>query len=222
VSSTPGIPRRPRGAGLSRRGIVAGGLTLIAGAAAIRRALAADLAPTPRQSAGPFYPHRWRGEADADLVQLSGQPRPAHGQVAHVMGRILGRHGRPLGGVQVELWQCDALGRYHHPGEPRQGADPYFQGYGRMTVGADGAYHFRTLKPVPYPGRTPHIHFRLSGSGIAPMTTQMYLEGEPGNERDGLFGRLGAAERQRLLVALRPAPALEADALAGTFDIVLG
>lgn len=202
--------------------MVAGGFALAAGAAAAGRTRAADLLMTARQTAGPFYPEVWTGEADADLVQIQGQPRRAYGQVAHVMGRVLGRDGRPLSGVQVELWQCDALGRYHHPRERRQHADPYFQGYGRTTVGVDGAYHFRTLKPVPYPGRTPHIHFRLSGPGIAPMTTQMYLKGEPRNARDFLFTRLSEEAQRSVLVALEPAPDLEADALAGRFDIVLG
>lgn len=209
--------------GLSRRWLLGGGLALLAGGPSARRARAAALVPTPSQSQGPFYPATWSGEVDSDLVRIGGQPRRAYGQVAHVMGRVLGRDGRPLAGVQVEIWQADALGRYHHPRERRQGADPYFQGYGRMTVGADGAYHFRTLKPVPYPGRPPHIHFRLSRPGVALLTTQMYLAGEPRNARDPLFSRIDDAEqRRRLLVDLVPAPALEAGALAGRFDIVLG
>ena len=92
-----------------------------------------------------------------------------------------------------------------------------------MTVGKDGAYRFRTLKPVPYPGRTPHIHFRISGSGIRVLTTQMYVRGEPRNHGDFVLGQLASAEdRERLMVTLKPAPAIEADSLAGTFDIVLG
>lgn len=156
-------------------------------------------------------------------MQVAGRADRAAGIVTHVFGRVLTEDGRPMKGARVELWQCDALGRYHHPREPRGGADPNFQGYGHVTLGAAGAYHFRTIKPVPYPGRTPHIHFAVSGPGMARMTTQMYLRGEPGNEGDFVFRRIADPRaRDSVLVELRPAPEIEAGALTGSFDIVLG
>src|SRR4051812_2499866 len=59
-------------------------------------------------------------------------------------------------------WQCDAHGRYLHRADTgKRPRDTAFQGYGRMTSGADSAYQFRTIRPVAYPGRTPHTHFAV-------------------------------------------------------------
>ncbi len=206
---------------MARRGVLAAG-TIGLAASALPGGLAAALVATPRQSEGPFYPLDLPLDSDSDLVQVAGRARPAAGDVIHVFGRILDQAGRPLTGTQVEIWQCDAFGRYHHPRDRGGHADPDFQGYGRMAVDAAGAYRFRTIRPVHYPGRAPHIHFALSGAGIDRLTTQMYVAGEPWNRRDGLLNRVRDPKaRARLIVALAPAPELEAGALAGRFDIVL-
>ena len=209
----------------TRRGVLRGGLALAG--LVIGGSAAAGLVPTPRQSEGPFYPARIPLDSDTDLVQVADRTEPAAGMVTHVFGRVLTEDGRPMRGARVEIWQCDAFGRYHHPREPRGDADPNFQGYGHMALGADGAYRFRTIRPVPYPGRTPHIHFAVSGPGMRRLTTQMYVAGEPGNARDGILNAVrDPAQRAALIVPLVPAPdldpGLEAGALAGRFDIVLG
>ena len=55
-----------------------------------------------------------------------------------------------------------ASGIYNHPGDDGQKRrDAAFQGYGRTTVDGEGRYAFRTIRPVAYPGRTPHIHFAV-------------------------------------------------------------
>lgn len=208
---------------LSRRRMIGGGVGLAAGLGHGVVAQAAALVATPWQSSGPFYPEVPPLDSDTDLVQVRGRARRAYGQVLHVFGRLLDVAGRPLAGARVEIWQADALGRYRHPRERQEGGDPNFQGYGRMQVGAAGSYRFRALKPVPYFGRAPHIHFRIDGAGIDGFTTQMYIEGSPRNLRDPLLARVDDARaRQRLIVALRPAPELEAGALAANFDVVLG
>ncbi|MDA0999873.1 MAG: protocatechuate 3,4-dioxygenase [bacterium] len=208
---------------LTRRQLIASGLALAASAAAAGAAAAAKLLPTPRQTPGPFYPQRIPLESDNDLAQVGGSDRPAAGQLTHVFGRVVDEDGRPVRGAQVEIWQCDAFGFYHHPWDRRGEADPAFQGYGRMTVGADGGFRFRTIRPVPYPGRAPHIHFGIRGAGIGWMTTQMYLKGHPLNAADGPLNSVDdPAARRSLIVDLRPASNLEAGALAGRFDIVLG
>ena len=179
--------------------------------------------PTPRQTEGPFYPVKFPPDVDGDLVVLRGSAAKAEGVVAHVMGRVLGLDGRPVAGATVEIWQCDARGRYLHPGDTgRQPRDSAFQGFGRAVSGADGAYRFRTVRPVPYPGRTPHIHFAVAASGRREFVTQMYVAGEPLNERDGLYRSI-RDPRQRAVVTVRldQANGVEAGALAGTFDIVL-
>ena len=204
---------------LSRRGVLAVGLGMTT---ALSVAPALALVPTPRQTPGPFYPREIPLDHDNDLLQVAGQPGPARGTPAHIFGRVLTESGRPLDDVQVEVWQCDALGRYHHPADGG-GADPAFQGYGRMATSADGAYRFRTIKPVPYTGRTPHIHFALSGPDFDRLTTQMYVAGEPMNARDGILRRIAdPAARASVTVDLRPAEDLEGGGLAGRFDIVIG
>jgi protocatechuate 3,4-dioxygenase beta subunit len=208
---------------LSRRQLVMSA-TAVAGLHALP-AGAAALVPTPRQSTGPFYPLELPLDADNDLVQVDGRPERAGGTILHLGGRVLDPDGRPVRGVRLEIWQCDALGVYHHPRDPRGPADPNFQGFGSTMVAADGAYRFRTIEPVPYPGRTPHIHFRILGPGVEPLVTQMYIAGQPLNERDFLYQRLG--ERAVLVtVRLEAAPELEPQAKSGAkralFDIVLG
>ncbi len=196
----------------------AGGLLLPSPLALAQGALVA----TPRQTPGPFYPVQFPPDVDHDLVVLRGSAARAEGTVTHVMGRVLGLDGRPIAGATVEIWQCDARGRYLHPGDagPRP-RDTAFQGYGRTTSGPDGAYRFRTIRPVPYPGRTPHIHFVVTAPGRRELVTQMYVAGEPRNEGDGLYRSLRPAERQAVTVRLEPANGIEGGALAGTFDIVL-
>src|SRR4051794_25044223 len=52
---------------------------------------------------------------------------------------------------------------------------------------------FLTIRPVPYPGRTPHIHFAVSGRGFARFITQMYVAGESGNDTGPALSRRGSA-----------------------------
>ncbi len=184
---------------------------------------AQSLIRTPTQSMGPFYPRRLPADADNDLVQVAGQRGTARGIVTHLGGRVLDEDGRAISGALIEIWQCDANGRYHHPGDRRNAPlDEGFQGYGRDTSTATGEYRFRTIKPVAYPGRAPHVHFAIRGPGFDPLITQMYVAGAPENRRDWLLNRVhDRRARERLIVAFSPDPA-EPGALRAQFDIVLG
>ena len=198
------------------KGTVAAGLSLAA-------ARAAGLASTPSQSLGPFYPYDHALEADADLVRVGGRDALAQGVVTHLSGTVRDAGGRPVPGAQVEIWQCDVNGRYHHPRDRRNAPlDESFQGYGRSRTGAAGDYRFRTIRPVAYPGRAPHIHFVIRGSGFEPLITQMYVRGAPGNDRDWILNRIrDPARRESLLVAFEPHPDLPGQRIA-RFDVVLG
>ncbi len=205
----------------SRRAlIIAAGASLLP----LHPTLAAALIATPSQTEGPFYPTALPADTDNDLVQVRGQAAQAMGTVLHLQGRVLDLNGRPVEGALVEIWQCDAQGIYDHPRQPgRERRDSAFQGYGRM-VAADGRYSFRTLRPVAYPGRTPHIHVKVATAGGGLLTSQFYIAGEPGNERDGIFRAAARDPRQRERIEMRlaPAPGLETGALATTMDIVVG
>ncbi len=204
---------------LNRRRLLRAALALGA-AAGLAGGARAALTPTPLQTPGPFYPETLPLDSDNDLVSVAGRPGKAEGEVLHLFGRVLDESGRALTGVRVEIWQCDAFGRYHHP---RDGgaADPNFQGFGRMAVDSDAGFRFRTIKPVPYPGRAPHIHCAIAGQGIERLTTQMYVAGDPRNARDFIYRRLDRSAQAAVAVALAPAPEIEPGALAGRFDIVL-
>ena len=201
-------------------------LLAVASAAVLLRPFgaAAALLPTPAQTTGPFYPLELPLDRDNDLATVDGASGGARGEVTHVFGTVRDIAGRPIAGARVEIWQCNAFGRYHHPNDRRDAPlDPGFQGFGETVTTGEGAYRFRSIKPVPYPGRTPHIHFAVMAPGGGWLVTQMYVDGAPGNERDALLNSIRDPQARRsVLVALKPAPEIEGGALAGTFDIVLG
>jgi protocatechuate 3,4-dioxygenase beta subunit len=151
---------------------------------------------TPSQTEGPFYPVVEPADSDADLLRY-GDLSYTKGQACWMEGAVLDLEGRPVGGALVEIWQCDAAGNYRHPGNRGEVARE-FQGFGRVQVGADGRYRFRTLKPAPYSGRTPHIHVKVKLARRELLTTQMYVLGDAGNERDFLWRNLGAEQRAAL------------------------
>jgi protocatechuate 3,4-dioxygenase beta subunit len=210
----------------SRRAVLAVGLGAVP-LLGSSRAVGQPAAPpvvTPRQAAGPFYPLDWSGDADADLVRVTGEAAEAVGTVAHLRGHVLDARGAPVAGAVVEIWQCDAGGRYRHPrdrGEARR--DPGFQGRGRATTGAEGEFAFRTIRPVAYPGRAPHIHVLVAAPGRRdPLVTQLYVAGEPLNERDGLFSALREPrQREALLLRFEPADRIEPGALMARRNLVL-
>jgi len=162
------------------------------------QAPARPLRPTPAQTEGPFYPLSLPADHDADLLR-NGSRAYGAGTPVWLAGTVQDVAGQALRGGQVEIWQCDHQGHYHHPGDGGQ-ADPSFQGFGRVTLDAEGRYRFRTIAPVPYSGRTPHIHLKVKLGSRELLTTQVYMAGHPGNERDFLWRRLGEADRSALTV----------------------
>ena len=191
-------------------------------ACAAQPVLAQGMIPTPRQTEGPFYPDRLPLDQDNDLTRVAGHDAPAAGQITDLAGRILDGRGQPLRGVVIEIWQVDNNGHYIHTADAGAGNDANFQGFGRFETGQDGAYRFRTIKPVPYPGRTPHIHVKLLKGGRELLTTQMYVQGHALNERDGMLRSIrDPGQRQSLLVPFVPSSERPGE-LAARFDIVLG
>ena len=209
---------------LPRRQLLIGGAAALATPSLMSLATASTrLVVTPGQTEGPFYPVSLPADRDADLVRVQGQAAQAIGKVTHISGRVADKRGEVVRGALVEIWQCDANGIYNHPGDSGQKRrDAAFQGYGRVQVDAGGRYAFRTIRPVAYPCRTPHIHFKVHAPGAGRLTTQMYVAGEPQNARDGVLRSIRDPNaRESVIVRLDPADDLEAGGLKGTFDIVL-
>jgi protocatechuate 3,4-dioxygenase beta subunit len=196
--------------------MAAGGLL----AAATSTASAALL--TPRQSAGPFYPADLPLDDDNDLIHVAGESVVARGQAADVRGRLLDRNGKPLHGIRIEIWQCDANGRYRHPRDPgHREIDRGFQGFGHTVTDAQGRYRFLTIRPVPYPGRTPHIHVAVYPRGEQPFVTQLYVDGEALNADDFLYRRIPVEQRPLVTAAFEPTNSGGAE-LSARWDIVIG
>ncbi|GEO17768.1 dioxygenase family protein [Microvirga aerophila] len=208
---------------LDRRSLLIGAAITSTSVIIPQSLFAAELVPTPGQTEGPFYPVEFPPDMDNDLVRVTGQAAQALGQVVHVLGHVLDTRGQPRPGSVVEIWQCDANGIYRHPRAGGQGRiDHAFQGYGRTQVDAQGRYQFRTIRPVPYSGRTPHIHFAVHVPGQGRLVTQMYIEGEPLNARDGVLNRIHDPQaRHSVIVPLASGQLPEPGALQGRFDIVV-
>jgi len=187
-------------------------------------AYAEELVRTPRMTEGPFFPDRLPLDTDNDLLVITEAVEPADGEITWLSGRILDATGSPIRNALVEIWQVDGHGAYLHSRTGNaEHRDKRFQGYGRFVTGTDGAYGFRTLKPVPYPGRTPHIHVRVSRGGERLLTTQCFVKGHPQNERDGIFRRIGdAAQQESLMADFRPLEGSRTGELTARFDVVLG
>jgi protocatechuate 3,4-dioxygenase beta subunit len=180
-------------------------------------ALAQERTPTPPLTEGPFYPRAFPADRDADLTRVAGKAGTAAGTPLEFSGRLLDRRGRPLAGRAIEIWHCDEFGQYHLIGEPEGAGDAAFQGWGEAAADSEGRFAFRTIKPPPYPGRTPHIHFTVRDGRRRVLTSQAFFEGERANERDFLYRSLGSGAR---LVTMRLESA--GKGLRGALHVVLG
>lgn len=201
-----------------------GGLAVGLSAFSVRGLFAEELTRTPKQTEGPFYPDRLPLDTDNDLIVINDTLTPAVGEITHLSGRILDARGNPLRNAVVEIWQCDSGGAYLHSKTGNADKkDRNFQGFGRFLTGRAGEYGFRTIKPVPYPGRTPHIHFAVKVPGQEKFVTQCYVKGHPGNEKDGLLRSIRDEKaRESVLVEFAPVRESRVGELAARFDIVLG
>ncbi|MFO0954827.1 MAG: protocatechuate 3,4-dioxygenase [Isosphaeraceae bacterium] len=187
-------------------------------------AFADELFKTPAQTEGPFYPDKLPLDTDNDLLVINAGITPAVGEVTYLSGRVLDSKGNPVRNAAVEIWQCDNNGAYLHTGTNNADKrDTHFQGFGRFVTGSTGEYLFRTIKPVPYPGRTPHIHFKILRSGKELLTTQCYIKGHPGNAKDGIYRSIRDEKaRDSISVDFAPIKSSKIGELAARFDIVLG
>lgn len=199
-------------------------LGLAASLLSVSGAFARELVRTPPQTEGPFYPDKLPLDTDNDLLIINDAINPSVGQVTWLSGRILDPRGRPVRNALVEIWQADGNGVYLHSKSDNGGKrDGNFQGFGRFLTGSTGEYLFRTIKPVPYPGRTPHIHVAVKVKGQPKFVTQCYIAGDPRNEGDGVLkGIQDLKARKSVLIPFLPVKGSRIGELSARFDIISG
>ena len=208
----------------TRRTFLATSSTAIAGSLLWTPGVMAEgLTQTAKMAEGPFYPDRLPLDTDNDLLKINDSITPAVGEVTHLSGRILTAAGSPLRNAEVEIWQVDGKGVYlHSRSEGKDGRDDNFQGFGRFLTDGKGRYYFRTIKPLPYPGRTPHIHFAINYGGKRVLTTQMLIKGNPQNKNDFLYQRIDPKLRPTVLADFKPMADSKLGELAVDFDLIVG
>ena len=195
-------------------------LTQLTGLAVYSVAHSVQARVTPSQSLGPFYPSTLPLDSDADLTYVDGQVGRATGMITNLVGQVADIKGRPIPDALIEIWQCDAFGAYHHP-RAGGGIDPYFQGYGKTTTDTMGRYRFKTIRPVAYPGRAPHVHVKIT-QGSQQLVTQIYVRGEAANERDFLLNAIREqSARDSLIIAFESDPTGSAGELIAEFNPVI-
>ena len=200
--------------------------------ASLRRAPHRPLIQIPHtlsELTGPLYGHNPIGETDNDLTrQHFGEPV---GQRIIVAGRVTDEDGRAIPNTLVELWQCNAAGRYrHHADNHHAPLDPNFSGAGRTLTDENGNYRFLTIKPGAYPWRNhrnawrpAHIHFSLFGPClITRLITQMYFPNDPLLPFDPISQSIpDERARQRLISHLDLDLTEPEFALGYRFDLIL-
>jgi protocatechuate 3,4-dioxygenase beta subunit len=208
---------------LTRRQLLMAG-SLGAAAWLVPGVFADELARTPATTEGPFYPDRLPLDTDNDLVIVGNATTPAVGEITHLTGRVLTQNGSGLNNLVVEIWQVDGNGAYlHSRSSNAANRDRNFQGFGRFTTNQRGEYRFRTVKPVPYPGRCPHIHFKIKRGDRELLVTQLFITGHTSNARDGIYRSVGGiVERELVTVDFRRIPDSRIVECRANFDIVLG
>jgi protocatechuate 3,4-dioxygenase beta subunit len=192
----------------------------------VKGAFAEELTRTPAQPEGPFYPNKLPLDTDNDLLIVNDGITPGIGEITHLTGKILDAKGNPVKNAVVEIWQCDGNGVYLHTADSdkkKDKQDKNFQGFGRFVTSNTGEYYFRTIKPVPYPGRTPHIHFKVKKGNKALLTTQMYVKDHPGNPKDFIWaGVKNEKQRESITVPFEKVKDSKIGELSANFVVVLG
>ncbi|MGA2253741.1 MAG: intradiol ring-cleavage dioxygenase [Thermoguttaceae bacterium] len=209
---------------LTRRNLLRGGLAFGAAMYYLPGAFADELSLTPRLTEGPFYPDKLPLDKDNDLIILGNSITPAAGQITHLTGRVLDPSGKPIKNATLEIWQVDHKGIYLNSRDRRnRQRDQNFQGYGTFTTASNGEYRFRTIKPVPYSGRTAHIHVRVNRGGREVLTTQVFINGFSQNNSDMVLrGIRNLVDRELVLVDFKPVKDSKIGELSARFDIVVG
>lgn len=213
--------------GPGRRQFLRGALAGYAALVTCPGAFAEALQMTPPQTEGPYYPDKFPLDTDNDLIVVNDALTPAVGEITYLSGTVTDVHGSPVRNATVEIWQCDSQGSYLHSrgANPTNGGrrDTGFQGFGRFLTSSKGQYFFRTIKPVPYPGRTPHIHVIVKKGDKRLLTTQCYIAGHELNANDGVLRSIRNPDlRELCMVKWTPVADAPTPQFTAEFNIIVG
>jgi protocatechuate 3,4-dioxygenase beta subunit len=175
--------------------------------------LPAELVVSPNQGEGPYYPPTKPQDRDNNLLVVDGRSPTPVGTPLEISGLLVYDDGTPVVGATMEIWQVDGQGIYDHPNAPdTANRDVNFQGYGEAVTDADGFWTFLTLDPVLYESRPRHIHSKIKVDGVEVLTTQIYFDGDPLLDGDGLAASAGD---QLVLLTTNPEPGTLSNGLDG-------
>ena len=179
---------------------------------------------------GPLYGHEALNPLDNDLTKNGVTSGEAQGERIIITGHVIDELGRPQADTLIEIWQCNAAGRYTHASDQHDAPlDPNFFGGGRCVTGESGAYKFTTIKPAAYPWgnhanawRPAHIHFSLFGPAfVTRLVTQSYFPGDPLLAFDPIFNSSPEGTRDLLVKKFSLNATVENFALGYEFNFVL-
>jgi catechol 1,2-dioxygenase len=146
---------------------------------------------------GPFY-----REGASELPMGATISKDGRGEPVVVTGRVLSTDGVPIPDALLDVWETDENGLYEQQ-DPEQ---PEMNLRGKFHTDSQGRYCFVGIKPVSYaipddgpvgqllrtlgrhPFRPAHIHVLLSADGFAPVTTHLFVKGDPYLDSDAVFG----------------------------------
>jgi protocatechuate 3,4-dioxygenase beta subunit len=178
---------------------------------------------------GPLFGFDEVRPEDGDLTARHGAA--PLGERIIVSGHVTDENGHPVPNTLIEIWQCNAAGRYRHQNDNHDAPlDPNFSGAGRVLTDREGRYRFVTVKPGAYPWRNhhnawrpAHIHLSLFGRAfVTRLVTQMYFPGDPLLPFDPIFNSTANEKaHNRLIADFDWDTTVPEQALGYRFDIVL-
>lgn len=191
----------------------------------VREAIIDELMLTPHLTEGPFFPYRNMPlDKDNDLIRIGDGKIDAVGEVLNLRGKVLTPNGEPVRNAEVHIWQTDTNGAYLVPTSSNyRNRDANFQGYGRFETDSKGEYRFRTIRPVPYASRTPHIHLAVDRKGHRRFATQVIDRDHTMTARDGVLRSVRDPKlRELVLRSFKPSKESKLGEILVEFDMVVG
>jgi protocatechuate 3,4-dioxygenase beta subunit len=149
--------------------------------------------PIVELTEGPYYTANPPQNATLRTAGVAGTPLT-------LTGFVVSKSCQPIANAKLDFWQADGKGNYDNSGYTLRGW---------QLTDANGAYRLETVIPGLYPGRTEHIHFKVTVNGQT-YTSQLFFPGVAQNSSDSIYSA-------RMLVTLNTGTS----PVAGTYTFVV-